>query len=202
MELHRHAALSRTLSRTLTRRHAHTHAHTLTIQRPDLPATCYAGYKAYAEHINEFSIVAADSTTGRLLANSRGHPYRWNRWSDDDGSTWSKPEESTLKDSVNQHNHGCEASMTNIRNKLFFFNPTGQGHDARTKMAVRCSLDGGKTWPKSYHVTKTDDGGYSDLIQVENRDNNILLLAWGYADDKTGNRNMHVEHIDIKWCEE
>lgn len=158
------------------------------------------GYKEHTSKINEFSIVVANSKTGLLLANSRGQPYRKSYWSSDNGKTWSKPEDSQLKDSVNKHNHGCEASMTNIGDKLFFFNPTGQGDDARTKMAVRCSSDGGLTWPSKYDVQETDDGGYSDLIYVENGKGNHLLLAWGYMEQKTNMRNIHLEHIDLKWC--
>ena len=176
------------------------------LSRPAPPLTglalLCAGYKENTNKINEFSLVVADTKTGLLLANSRGQPHRRSYWSHDDGNTWSKPEESALKDSVNQHNHGCEASIINVHDKLFFFNPSGQGHDARTNMVVRCSLDGGVTWPHSYPVTETMDGGYSDMIQVVNAKNNILLLAWGYADVASNTRNIHLEHIDINWCKE
>ena len=95
--------------------------------------------------------------------------------------------------------------MTNIDNKLFFLNPTGQGDDARTKMVVRCSLDHGKTWPKSYHVTSTTSGGYSDLIRVNVNNDKILMIGWGYhpdgnVHDPNSHTNIQIEHIAIDWC--
>ena len=171
----------------------------------------YNATGVFAEHTNEWSMVIADNTTGLLLINSRATPgtdkekFRKNQWSKDNGVTWSKAEESTLEDSVNKHGHGCEASLTNIDNKLFFLNPTGQGDDARTKMVVRCSLDHGKTWPKSYHVTSTTSGGYSDLIRVNVNNDKILMIGWGYhpdgnVHDPNSHTNIQIEHIAIDWC--
>ena len=68
-------------------------------------------------------------THGTLLINSRkqdaiGHDeYRPNFWSYDDGLSWTNGEASDLKDAINEHGHGCEASLTNIEGKIFFFNP-------------------------------------------------------------------------------
>ena len=50
---------------------------------------------------------------------------------------------------------------------------------------------GGQTWPRSYPVTSTSDGGYSDLIFIHHR----LLLAWGYVKND-GTRNIHLQHIE------
>ena len=88
------------------------------------------GYKPHTEKINEFSLVVANTTTGELMANSRGNPYRQQYWSHDNGQSWNGPQATKLKDSVDKHNHGCEASMTHgegAKNTLYFFNPSGQG---------------------------------------------------------------------------
>ena len=148
---------------------------------------------------NEVSFVIADTTTGRLLKNGRKNgddDARINYWSEDDGVTWSDGEPAVgFPDSVNSNNHGCMASLTNIDNKLFAFNPSPDG---RTDMRVRCSLDHGTTWNATspYYINGTSEGGYSDLIQVENDKGNILLLVWG----NDAKDNYWTDHIDIGWC--
>ena len=87
---------------------------------------------------------------------------------------------------------------------MYFLNPTGQGDNARTHMEVRCSKDFGKSWPHSYKVTATKNGGYSDLIHVHNKDGRNLLIAWGYNKDPdaaTPNRNIQYMHIGTGWCD-
>ena len=84
--------------------------------------------------------------------------------------------------------------MLGVGSKLFFFNPTGQGKSARTKMVVRCSLDGGRTLSDdAYKVTSTSVGGYSGMAPTGSK-STPLLLGWG---DTT---NVFVERIDTGWC--
>ena len=164
----------------------------------------YKSNGLHGERTNEWSIALADNRTGRLLINSRGNPFRENYWSGDNGLTWTDAKQSDLRDSINSHNHGCEASLTNIDNRLFFFNPSGQGKDARTKMVVRCSHDHGTHWHHSYPITSTDQGGYSDMLHVyHQKEGKTLMLAWGYNkndESQPPDRNIYIEHIDTKWC--
>lgn len=177
----------------------------------------------HAPATKEFSIVVVGNYTtseqnggtyGTLLINSRKqeaigrNEYRPNFWSFDDGLTWTKGEASQLKDAINQHGHGCEASMTNIDGKLYFFNPQGKEHskEARSHMVVQCSEDQGKSWTKSWAVGETKAGGYSDLIAVDNvpgYPQARLMLGWHYnpdPGDKHTATNTVIEHIDITWC--
>jgi hypothetical protein len=153
-------------------------------------------------HTNEWSMAVADAKSGKLLINSRAgdQKTRKNFWSHDGGLTWDGPHESGLKDPENQHDHGCEASLINFAGILYFFNPTGSGDDSRVDMEVRCSKDHGKTWPHSYKITSTTDGGYSDMVHHDGK----LLLVWGagYGGSHIANphRNMYVQHIGTQWC--
>ena len=95
---------------------------------------------------------------------------------------------------INKNKHGCEGSLLGIGNKVFFFNPTGQGKHARTKMMARCSLDGGRTLSEeAYAVTSTSVGGYSQMAPTGST-KKPLLIGWG---DTT---NVFVERIDTDWC--
>ena len=81
-------------------------------------------------------------------------------WSKDEGKNSSKPQISRdLSGPV------CQASVINIGNdRLMFSNPDS---NAREKMTIRISKDGGKTWPVKktlYHAK----AAYSDLALLEN----------------------------------
>jgi hypothetical protein len=168
----------------------------------------YNTTRKWFPNTNELSMVVADEKTGLLLINSRATKYRGkefktrkNFWSHDGGITWRGPEESGLKDAENGAGHGCEASLLNMKNKLFFFNPTGGGggkYPSRTNMVARCSLDHGKTWPHEYKVKATSEGGYSAMLEAQSK----LILAWGVGDSHAAHpqRNVYVQIIDTNWC--
>ena len=157
---------------------------------------------------NEWSMAIAGDT-GKLVINSRKNGmfgnYRPNVFSSDDGVTWSSPVNSGLKDAVNQNNHGCEASILSIGSDLFYMNPSGPTgtKQARTKMRVRCSKDGGNSLASAeYAITETDEGGYSMMADVSSiRSKKPLLLGWGFGDyDEGGTSNIYVKAIGTSWC--
>ena len=104
----------------------------------------------------------------------------------DDGTTWSAGEPSVLTDN---NNFGCEAALiavnitvaggSTIANGntkdiavasadrevavLFFSEPTGK---SRSQLTLRCSLDGGSTWPGSHVVNGNNAAAYSALLHV------------------------------------
>lgn len=151
---------------------------------------------------NEFSLVQT-ATAGQIYMNSRKGSgctetnHRRQYISNDDGVTWTGPTCSSLLDAVNQHGHGCQASMTNVGGRLFFLNPGGKtGEDARSDMQVHCSKDNGKSWGSTYHVSSTHDGGYSDLIYMGDKDKNPLLLGFQNSDHS----NILTVAISLGWC--
>ena len=166
----------------------------------------YNATKPLKPSVGEFSMVVADTRNGRLLVNGRqnmGHKTksRQNYWSSDGGLSWDGPHDSGLKGAVSDNGSGCEASITNVNNVLYFFNPSGgPGKKAsRTNMQVQCSKDNGQSWTSSYKVTTTTEGGYSDIMGVSG---GKLLLVWGIGDSNAKNpkRNMYAQTIDTSWC--
>jgi len=160
----------------------------------------YNTTRAHVGKPNEFSLV--ETSNGVIIMNSRKGDgcsqtnHRREYRSTDNGLTWTGPTCSPLLDAVNQHNHGCEASIINAKGKLLFLNPSGSGKGARTHMKVHCSLDNGKTWPSSYAVTSTSDGGYSDLIYMPDKSKNAVMLGFNSGD----NNNIVTVHIGTSWC--
>ena len=167
----------------------------------------YNTTKPLKPSVGEFSMVVADTKTGRLLVNGRQNigrktKSRQNYWSSDGGLSWDGPHDSGLKGAISDNGSGCEASITNVKNVLYFFNPSGGGpgdHPSRTNMKVQCSKDNGKSWKSSYKVTTTTEGGYSDIMGVSG---GKLLLVWGIGDSnaKHPKRNMYAQTIDTSWC--
>ena len=156
------------------------------------------------EHLqdpNEFSLVQTKSP-GHIYMNSRKGTgcsqsnHRRQYLSLDDGVTWTGPNCSTLIDAVNEHGHGCEASLTLHGSNLFFLNPSGTGTDARTDMQVHCSKDSGRSWTSKYKVSSTHDGGYSDIIHLNDKSTNPLLLGFHNSD----NSNILTIFIGTSWC--
>ena len=143
--------------------------------------------------------MAIAGKSGQLILNSRASgakfsPYRPTYFSKDNGVSWGSAKNSKWKDSINKNKHGCEGSLLGIGKAVFYFNPTGQGKKARTKMEVRCSLDGGRTLSgEAYAVTSTSKGGYSQMAPTGST-KKPLLIGWG---DTT---NVFVERIDTDWC--
>lgn len=120
---------------------------------------------------NEVSV--AELAPGRLYMNGRGGNHTWNPnrtqyLSTDDGATWGPARPSALTDN---NNFGCEAAVIAVnmsvhgreRAVLFFSEPTGA---KRTHLTLRCSLDGGETWPGSLVVGGDNSAAYSAMVHL------------------------------------
>ncbi len=111
----------------------------------------------------------------RMQNNSKG--FRGIRYSRDGGKTWTE-----LEHDKNLPCPRCQGSI--IRDysgpgRLFFSNPAAEPR-GRRGMAVRASLDGGKTWPfkKTVHEGPS---GYSNLVML-GKDKVGLLYEGGEKD--------------------
>ena len=75
-------------------------------------------------------------------------PYRFKTTSSDGGETWAP-----VSFDTGLEGNSCQGSLIsaggNLSDTLFFAHPMGAG---RTRMTVRKSVDGAKTWPKELQV--------------------------------------------------
>ena len=101
--------------------------------------------------------------------------YRTEYRSLDGGATWSKGNESQLNDGDAGQ---VEWSLRHIGAALFAAAPSKA---QRESMKAHCSRDDGRSWPSSFEVKDTKDGGYSDLVGL--KDNKKLLLLWEEGSD-------------------
>jgi hypothetical protein len=154
---------------------------------------------------NEISV--AELAPGHLVMNGRGgsHPWNPNRTryrSTDDGATWGPGEASVLTDN---NEFGCEAALIAVNvstggsdtTVLFFAEPIGK---SRTDLVLRCSLDGGDTWPHRRAVNGHEAAAYSAIAALpvsRGRGDSAgteLLLVW-----ESGNTFI-AQKVGIGWC--
>ena len=94
-----------------------------------------------------------------LYMNGRGgkqfEPYRTDYWSYDNGASWSTG--SKNRDIKDDAGSGCEGSVINYEDTLYFLEPEGP---KRTGMQLHCSKDQGKSWKSSKNVNGENRGGY------------------------------------------
>merc|ERR1712146_335325 len=124
--------------------------------------------------------------TCTLYMNGRGgkrfNPYRTQYYSYDDGTSWTAGEKSVLEEDAG----GCEGSVINYDNTLFFLEPAGK---KRTKMVMHCSRDQGKSWSYSTVINGDYRGGYSDMVGL---DTGNILAVW-----EDGSHPLsHASHTD------
>lgn len=149
---------------------------------------------------NEVSV--AELAPGYLYMNGRAGDHAWspNRTqytSHDDGSSWTAPSASQLIDI------SCEAALISVNNRsganakelnvLFFSEPTGQH---RTDLTLRCSVDGGNTWPGVLKVNGHNSAAYSAMVFLETGYNGEpgILVVW-----ETNNTMISTE-VKLNWC--
>lgn len=154
---------------------------------------------------NEISV--AEVAPGHLVMNGRGGNQPWNpnrtRYrSTDDGATWSPGQASVLTDN---NQFGCEAALIAVNVStggglgpdtavLFFSEPVGE---SRTDLVLRCSLDGGESWPGRRAVNGHNTAAYSAIVALPAGGDATaveLLLVW-----ESGNTFI-AETVDIGWC--
>lgn len=157
---------------------------------------------------NEISV--AELSPGNLIMNGRGGSHVWNPnrsqyYSTDDGTTWGAAEASVLTDN---NQFGCEAALIAMKMKptvgsesdsehavvlapavLFYSEPVGA---SRTDLVLRCSLDGGATWPGLHAINGHAAAAYSAMLHLPQT--NELLVVW-----ESGNTFI-AEIVDTKWC--
>ena len=133
------------------------------------------------------------------------NPNRSQYYSTDDGTTWGAAEASVLTDN---NQFGCEAALIAMKMKrtvgsesdsehavllapavLFYSEPVGA---SRTDLVLRCSLDGGATWPGLHAINGHAAAAYSAMLHLPQT--NELLVVW-----ESGNTFI-AEIVDTKWC--
>ena len=151
--------------------------------------------------VNEASI--AEYAPNKIYMNARGSSFSWrgNRtsfWSNDDGAHFSEPQAAPIREDASE---GCSVGLvaeppslasSSVPRRLFFSEPIGP---KRIGLVVRCSLDGGKTWPYSKAVTSPGAvAAYSSMRFVPSHEKKPLLIVW---EDKP---NMRFTRISTGWC--
>ncbi len=124
------------------------------------------------EYLTESRVVELED--GTLLLNARGDRpdlscWRFESRSRDGGVTWSRPEPvHDLGESFR-----CDAGLTRLGRALFF--AKGAGREARERMTVWMSEDGGRTWP---WLREVYDGAayYCDLAALPDGSAALLYL--------------------------
>ena len=153
---------------------------------------------------NELSMV--ELAPGRLLMNGRAGSNSWspNRTqylSVNDGTSWGAGHPTSLQDNHWQDNHnqkGCEAALLALPSLatggrppvLFFSEPIGP---TRTALVLRCSRDGGATWPGLRAVGHNSSAAYSAMVALPTTPVE-LLLVW------ESNGSQIAETVSVDWC--
>ena len=151
---------------------------------------------------NEASV--AETAPDEIYMNGRGMSFSWigNRssfYSSDDGSTFSAPVACPIREDAKS---GCSAGLVAdpVKSKsdnssaarLFLSEPAGPG---RKDLVVHCSLDGGRTWPASFHVNGDLPAAYSAMRIVETSPGeHRILVVW------EAGPNMNAKHSGTAWC--
>lgn len=146
---------------------------------------------------NEASVAEAFNST--VYMDGRGLAYDWagNRtssWSMNDGTSFSKPVPSQVREDARS---GCSAGLVSSSDGrlLFLSEPAGPG---RKGLVIHCSADGGHTWPYSTAVGGSNEtAAYSALRMVPNSHGagEQILVVW---EMKPNFRAMTVDYAD--WC--
>ena len=141
----------------------------------------------------------AEFAPSQVYMTARGNVYPWagNRtssWSADDGATFTPPASAPITEAAN-NSFGCSVGLVadplptagGAPARLFQSLPAGPG---RSNLIVRCSLDGGRTWPRLTHINpgatgKDAKAAYSALRLVEPQGDGVgerlLLVVWEVA---------------------
>ena len=149
---------------------------------------------------NEISMV--ELAPRRLLLNGRAGDRPWNPnrtqyLSVDDGATWGEGYPTTLQDN---NEFGCEAALIAVSNVsarggagpvLFFSEPVGS---SRTDLTLRCSHDGGATWPGELRVNGHGAAAYSAMAHLPGSEPAELLVIWEMKP------NQVAEIVGTDWC--
>ena len=146
---------------------------------------------------------------GHLLLNGRGLNFPWspNRtdyFSDDGGTTWTSGGASTLLDN---NLFGCEGALAAVPTThgmptLYFSEPVGSN---RTNLVLRCSHDGGKTWPSALPVNGNGPAAYSALLPLwSKRDADgssyKLLIMWEEYPNRGPPSSFLAQTVNVDWC--
>ena len=151
------------------------------------------------------------SPPGHLVLNGRGLNFKWepnrtNYFSADDGTTWTQGAPSRLQDNTV---FGCEAALLAVpaapaakqqQPTLYFSEPTGTD---RTNLVMRCSHDGGKTWPGSLAVNGNKPAAYSALLPIADANSAHgykLLAMWEQFPNRGPPASFLAQHIGVDWC--
>jgi Neuraminidase (sialidase) len=157
---------------------------------------------------NEISVAqllgSSSSSDGSLLVlNGRGLHFPWapNRtqyYSSDGGDTWTTPAPSILQDNSL---FGCEAPLLAVsratgNRTLYFSEPTGSD---RSSLVMRCSLDGGQTWPHMLPINGNKPAAYSALANIPTThgidgSDDALLVVW------ESGAGLLAESVETSWC--
>ena len=158
----------------------HDHASNVCVWYSDDGGETYQTSKLFEG--NEVSIAILDAKKGSLYMNGRGgkrySPHRTDYYSYDNGKSWTAGTESQLKE---DSSGGCEGSVLNVNNVLYFMEPVDK---KRTKMVMHCSRDQGKTWNSQITINGDQRGGYSDMIELPN---GKILAVWEDGSHPLGN---------------
>lgn len=150
---------------------------------------------------NEISVAELSNDGSFLTLNGRGRdPWKPNRteyYSHDGGKTWSDPRPGKL---VDNSQFGCEAALVSTdppasapagsNRTLFWSEPSGE---KRTGLKLRCSLDGGRTWPGILPVDGDNAAAYSALLVLPTKKDR-LLVVWESDDGFLSTR------VGLGWC--
>lgn len=141
-------------------------------------------------------ISAAEVNPGNLLLNGRDPEGRLgernNYRSKDDGDTWGDPEVSELE------THSCEGAILarplegSTKSTIFY---SGVDDNDRNGLTLRCSLDGGHSWPYSSNKY-SGKAGYSDMALLPDGDIIAVFEAQG------GHAGAKSTHTDGSFCKE
>ena len=145
---------------------------------------------------------------GHLLLNGRGLMFPWspnrtNYVSEDGGTTWSAGSPSQLLDNTD---FGCEGALVAVplatrgMPTLYFSEPVGVN---RTNLVLRCSHDGGKTWPSALPVNGDGPAAYSALVPLwSHRDSGSyrLLIMWEQYPNRGPPVSFLTQTVDVDWC--
>ena len=145
------------------------------------------------------------------MLNGRGLNFPWdpnrtNYFSADDGTTWTAGEPSPLTDN---NAFGCEAALIAVpaptsgaqQPTLYFSEPVGAN---RTNLVLRCSHDGGKTFPGRLPVNGNGPAAYSAMLPITAPDSKHgyeLLVMWEQFPNRGPAASFLVQTIDdLDWC--
>ena len=88
---------------------------------------------------------------------------------------------------------------------LYFSEPVGAN---RTNLVMRCSHDGGKTWPGRLPVNGNGPAAYSALLPIatgadaagESKHGYKLLVMWEQFPNHGPPASFLVQTVDVDWC--